>query len=519
MLSPSRLYPAAAVGCAVALMLLAALVHTRVPPVASTGHRPVEVRAQAAVPRIDRVARQLLASDKVRVERALHAAVGQRRPFLNLGPTVPTVVVPGPGRYSLADLPKAALSRRGPTTILRLPVVVAPDARLRIGARRLVLRSTATVRANVNVVGGGLLMRGTRVRSSGPDTDPSDGRAYVLVQGGHMMLRRVHASHLGFATGRTSGVAWMHRFGTPSTGGAIDSTFTRNLFGVYSSGASGLRFVRDKFIANDVYGFDPHGPPPGTGNAPGLGSNDFLVKDSVSAYNGRHGFIFSSGCHRNRMIDSVAHHNGGSGFVIDDGRPRGGLLNPSNDNLLRGIEARDNGRVGVVIEGGKNNQVREAVLVNNSFGVRVTDAARDTIVADSRIDATRWTALALSDQARASILRTTVHGATVGIDSEGGARLEQVSVTDAVVTGLRLEPTDVVAEVSVAGTGRRTVEGIQEVTASAWRSDKPPRDALTPILGNLRHQVWLLLMMTPVVLWSAVRLRHRVRNFTTRTGL
>lgn len=517
--SHKGLYTAFVSVCAAGLIVAAAAVHDRVPPLASTGYEAAETPPQAAVPQVSARARRLIDADERRRESAVRAAVGRHRPFLDRSMSRPTAVLPGPGPYTLSDLPRRALVRGPAGVSLRLPLVVTPGAKLVISRHRLLLRSSAKVRANITVIGATLVVRGTRISSVGPDTDLRDGRAYMLVQGGRMTLRDARVSHLGFATGRTSGVAWMHRFGVPSTGGAVDSTFTRNLFGVYSSGATGLRFVRDRFMYNDVYGFDPHGAPPGMSNDPGLGSNEFLVRDSVAAYNGRHGFIFSSGCNDNRILDSFAHHNGGSGFVIDDGKPRSGLVRPSNDNVLQGIEARDNASVGVVIEGGSANQIRDARLVNNAFGVRITDATRDTVVVDSDIQATRWTALAVSDRARARIDAVRIDGATVGVDSSGGAALHDVTVTDAVVAGLRLQPTDVTVGVSVGGLGRRAVDGIQQVRTSEWRSDKAQADELTEVLSSVRHQVWLVLLITPVVLWSIARLVQRTRNLTTRTGL
>lgn len=517
--SRSSLYTVLVTLCAVGLIAAAAAVHDQVPPVADTGYVAAQTPPEAAVPAVTKRAERLIDADRERGNRAVRAAAGKKKPFLNRSSGSATAVLPGPGRYRLRDLPPKAFVRRPSGIELRLPLVVAPGARLVIAQRKLLLRSTEKVRANVTVIDATLRVRGTRIRSVGPDTDPRDGRAYVLALGARMTMRGVHVSHLGFGTGRTSGVAWVHNFGIPSTGGAVDSTFRRNLFGVYSSGAAGLRFVRDRFVYNDVYGFDPHGSPPGMGNAPELGSNDFLVRDSLAAYNGRHGFIFSSGCNDNRVLDSISHHNGGSGFVIDDGKPRSGLVRPSNNNVLRGIEARDNAGVGVVIEGGTANEVQSALLVNNAFGLRITDGTRDTVVADTDIQSTQWTALAISDRARAQVDGVRIDGATVGVDSDGGARLHDVAVNDAAVAGLRMQPTDVVIGVQVSGVGRRAVDGIQQVQTSEWGSDNAASDGLTETLSSLRHQVWLLLLIPPVVLWSIARVLQRTRNLSTRTGL
>jgi hypothetical protein len=394
---------------------------------------------------------------------------------------------------------------------------------LTITDRRLLLSSTPRVRANVVAVGGRLVLRDVSVRSrgadGGPDLDLHDGRAYLQVQAGHMALRSVRATHLGFATGSTSGVAWMQRLGIPSTGGATDSTFAHNLYGVYSSGASGLRFLRDRFVHNHVYGFDPHGAPPGAGTNEALGTNDTLVSDSIAAYNGRHGFIFSSGCHRNVVRNSISRFNGGNGFVIDDGRIRGTVVNPSNDNTLRNVVATRNGGTGVVIEGGRDNAVVASRIDTNRAGVRISDRARNAVVRDTTVVNTLWTAISVSEGSTAHIDSVSVTAAAVGVRSTGMSNITGVVVQNAAVAGFQLQPTDRVVRASVTGTGARTVDGIHFVDASGWTTTMPGSSGHLRLLSTTRHQVWILLFLVPMVLWSGARLVHFVRNLTTRTGL
>jgi hypothetical protein len=495
-------------------------------PVSREGYSAPVVPALAAVPKTDPAARRLLRADRLRVDRALRAVEARSKPFLDrsvAGP--PTVVVPA-GRHDLTDLIRKlpnAFAVRGRTVVLQLPLIVTPRARLTITDRRLLLSSTPRVRANVVAVGGRLVLRDVSVRSrgadGGPDLDLHDGRAYLQVQAGHMALRSVRATHLGFATGSTSGVAWMQRLGIPSTGGATDSTFAHNLYGVYSSGASGLRFLRDRFVHNHVYGFDPHGAPPGAGTNEALGTNDTLVSDSIAAYNGRHGFIFSSGCHRNVVRNSISRFNGGNGFVIDDGRIRGTVVNPSNDNTLRNVVATRNGGTGVVIEGGRDNAVVASRIDTNRAGVRISDRARNAVVRDTTVVNTLWTAISVSEGSTAHIDSVSVTAAAVGVRSTGMSNITGVVVQNAAVAGFQLQPTDRVVRASVTGTGARTVDGIHFVDASGWTTTMPGSSGHLRLLSTTRHQVWILLFLVPMVLWSGARLVHFVRNLTTRTGL
>jgi hypothetical protein len=495
-------------------------------PEAREGYSAPVVPALAAVPSEDRASRQLLRADRRRIDSALRAGQRRSKPFLDRSVAGPASLVVPTGRHELSDLIRKvpdAFAVRGRTVVLRLPLIITPQARLTIADRRLLLSSTARLRANVVAVGGRLVLRDVSVRSRGPDGGPDlnlqDGRAYVQVQAGHMILRAVRATHLGFATGSTSGVAWMQRLGVPSTGGATDSTFAHNLYGVYSSGASGLRFLRDRFVHNHVYGFDPHGAPPGEGTNEALGTNDTLVSDSIAAYNGRHGFIFSSGCHRNVVRNSISRFNGGNGFVIDDGRMRGTLVNPSNDNTLRNVVATRNGGTGVVIEGGRDNALVSSRVDTNRAGVRISDRARNAVVRDTTIVNTLWTAISIAEGSTAHVDSVSVTAAAVGVRSTGMSTVTGVVVDNAAVAGFQLQPTDRVIRASVTGTGARTVDGIHSVDASGWTTTMPASSGHVRLLSTTRHQVWILLFLIPLVLWSGARLVHFVRNLTTRTGL
>lgn len=207
---------------------------------------------------------ELRARDKAQVTAALKALSTQTDAFIApalVEPrSTPVLVLPGRATpYDLAALaaqhPIALSARPDSAILLHLPVIVGPGATLGADAttaRTVLLTSSARGYAPLIAAGGTIAFTGTAfqplaVRSFDPstgqaDTDLTDGRAYVSASATRMDLDHVVASDLGFLVGETSGVAWMARGGTPSSGGASDSTFTRNYFGAYSSGAVGLVF-------------------------------------------------------------------------------------------------------------------------------------------------------------------------------------------------------------------------------------------------------------------------------------
>ena len=69
----------------------------------------------------------------------------------------------------------------------------------------------------------------------------------------------------------------------------------------------------------------------------------------------------------------------------------------------------------------------------------------------------------------------------------------------------------------VAGRGARTVDGLHEVDSAAWSTTEPEVEAGVALRSTVRHQVWLALLVTPLVLWVGVRVIGLVRN-STRNG-
>ena len=212
--------------------------------------------------------------------------------------------------------------------LIRASIEVPPGSRLTVSGATspdVRLLSSPTAFAVIIARGGTLDIHGdeqtpVRISSWDPDaadvdTEPADGRSFLLTFGGRMDIAHADIGHLGFGTGTSSGVAWRGTdhapgvSGTKAVGDVTDAVLHHNWFGAYTFEAQGMRFLDSTFRDNAAYGFDPHDL-----------SNDFLVERNVAHGNGRHGFFFSRGCDGNVLRDNVAYDNRGHGFMIDDGR-------------------------------------------------------------------------------------------------------------------------------------------------------------------------------------------------------
>lgn len=442
------------------------------------------------------------------------------------------VVPPRDRHYTLPELaddfPQVITQQPDGVFLLKHSLVTI-DSTLQIGApevSRVLLRSDANGYAFIAPVRGSLVIEGTPQQPIGfasfnpetqqPDTVEADGRAYLRALGSRMTLKDAVLTELGYLTGAASGVAWMRYYGIRPTGGAQDTIFARNHFGAYSSAADALVFDRTEFRDNRVYGFDPH-----------TDSNNLIVKDSIATGNGKHGIIFSEGCHDALIVDSQSSDNGGAGFFIDDGNPDRGAIIGSNRNVLQNLTATNNG-VAVIIEGGTANVINGLTAVNNAYGVWIKEAAEQTAVSGISVTATLNTGVRLDPgTTRTAIAQATVDGVPVGLDIDNSTNN---TVTNAMFVatnnGLQL-PGDQTGNTfhnvsligaswnPVVGTTGQPVDIPAGVDASAWR-EPPGTSVLATLIARVLQPlglfIWLCLLLPPLLLWIPARRRRRAKQ-------
>ncbi|MDQ1248720.1 MAG: Right-handed parallel beta-helix repeat-containing protein, partial [Actinomycetota bacterium] len=410
-----------------------------------------------------------------------------------------------PSAYATITSVQATLELFGtedrPLAVRSLDLVQSPDA-------------AASTHAESGASGQPSAAAGSPTDSASPDTDLSDGRAYIRAAGSRMDFDHVTVSNLGFLLGESSGVAWMSRDGIPATGGARDSTFTGNYFGAYSSGADGLIISRSQFTNNIVYGFDPH-----------TGTTNTLVEYSVAARNGRHGFIFSSACDHNEIRDSESYLNVGAGFVVDDGADNQAIgPQPSDANTLLRVNAHDNGRSGIVIEGGAANSVVAARVDDNPYGIWVKNAAEGTTISETKVTNSAGSAVRLDPTTRYSTLSdSTIAASTIGVDinSAQGTHLERVTIANSSTAGIVVHSDlsgTTFDQVDISGTGRDAIVHADEnvevsnlpgLQVDSWARSTVTGDHWWDSLPFAKLLPWLLILGIPALVWIPIRWRWR----------
>lgn len=351
----------------------------------------------------------LQARELQRSSRLSEQALAQTGPTLVAAafpePAPTLTLPPRQAPYELSELVQTvpdAFGRVGDAVLVRASIEVPAGAHLVVDSS-----TTPDVRLASSPVGfttvisrGGLVdLVGTTERplrvaswdeaAAANDTEPSDGRSFLLSFGGQMNVTNADVGYLGFGTGTSSGVAWRggsldgNVSGVPATGDVTSSVLHDNWFGAYTYEAADMTWRGNTFAGNATYGFDLQDA-----------SEGFLVEGNVARGNGRHGFTSAGGSERNIMRDNVSYENAGHGFMIDDGRSEDSdtaeaARVPSNDNQIVDNRAYDNAGSGIEIEGGTGNVVKGNVLERNHVGVRVRNDASvvvaDNVVADSRL--------------------------------------------------------------------------------------------------------------------------------------
>jgi len=363
---------------------------------------------------------------------------------------LPTIVLaPREEPYRLAELREelpSAFGQVGPATLVRASIEVPTGASLRIDVAEtpdVRLASSATGFATIISRGGQVNISGTpeqpvRITSwdegqQSYDTDPADGRAFLLTFGGRMDITGADIGNLGFGTGTSSGVAWRggpqgegQPEGPPAYGNVSSTVLHDNWFGAYTSEAVDMQWTGNTFANNQAYGFDPHNL-----------SDKFLVENNVAYGNGRHGFMLAQGSDGNIVRNNQAYDNRGHGFVVDDGASENADASTSglasNNNEIVNNRAYDNDGSGVEIEGGTGNVVRENVLERNHVGVRIKEGASVSVAENTITDSRLFGVNVLEGAGDVSVSDNRVTGgwASIALSEAGGAELTGNVLEDA----------------------------------------------------------------------------------------
>ncbi len=253
--------------------------------------------------------------------------------------------------------------------------------------------------------------------AGGVDTDPDNGRAYILAKyDATLNIRNADIGYLGSADGESYGVSWRDVNATAEptvlrsrvTGEVLNSKFHHLYYGIYTYQASNMVFRGNQFYQNIRYGFDPHDY-----------THDVLVEDNIAYENGAHGFIISRGCNNFIIRNNKSYNNFDAGetslahgFMLDPGSPNSpDPQAASYDNLLENNEAYGNEGYGVRVLGSINNQILGNNFHHNQQGIVADVNSPDNLISNNTLNQNTSYGLVLRETAdRTTVTNNTVNG-------------------------------------------------------------------------------------------------------------
>jgi parallel beta-helix repeat protein len=235
---------------------------------------------------------------------------------------------------------------------------------------------------------GNVDIRSTLVSSwdpaaQGPDTDSSNGRAFIhvnsLEENGVAMESRMdvvdsEVGYLGFYDAESYGLVWKVRGGhlDPTIydrvevyGDIRNSYIHHNFMGMYSYGSLGMVIDNNEVAHNESYGIDPHDD-----------SDELVITNNDVHDNGRHGIICSRRCN-NLVITGNDSYRNLHGIM---------LHREVIDTLVENNRSYDNADTGIVIFESHNNIVRNNVVTGNENGIRLSLGSYNNLIEGNTVE-------------------------------------------------------------------------------------------------------------------------------------
>ena len=401
-------------------------------------------------------------------------------------------LVTGQSTYTAADLVRDGALRLLPhgAALLESSVFVAAGVHLDLSSLdvgTIYLDSTPFGSASIVGWGGTLDFRGTRQHpltiqgwdraTNQPAADIGNGRPYIREVAGRMTLSNVRVSSLWFWSGRTGGVAWTGLATHPSTGGATSTTFTGNTYGAFVTRGHNVRFSADLFESNQLDGLHMHRDTVGAS-----------ATRSSAVRNGQNGFHVDRATQRVVLLDDVSQHNATNGFLVD-GRPlvstasaSGNGVSPGSGTRIENSAALDNGRTGILIEGGNGTVLKADQVCARRTGIALRYGASNTIVDGNDVRCRPRTGLSIGPTAPATLLSgNAVSGARIGVlvSSSGHVEMDNSLITRGRVFGI-----------SVRGASSVVVGKRNVVSGTGYRALNVRADSKPPALSGSNTTAW-----------------------------
>lgn len=230
---------------------------------------------------------------------------------------------------------------------------------------------------------GTIDIRSTRITSwnettGQPDTDSSDGRAYIHVRSrladdgtpeeSRMDIINSEISYLGHNGAEAYGIAWKvlgNDFDAVDIYGDIKgSHIHHNYMGMYSYGAYGMEIMDNEVAYNESYGIDPHDD-----------SDTLKIINNYAHDNGNHGIICSRRCDNLTIRGNTSVRN------------RHGIMlhRDTTDSVVEDNIVTDNRDTGIVLFESHRNVVRNNEVARNNHGIRLSLGSHDNLIENNLI--------------------------------------------------------------------------------------------------------------------------------------
>ncbi len=246
--------------------------------------------------------------------------------------------------------------------LLKANVLINPTAQLSVidPVKELRLESIPGNFVNINAYRGGyLLINAIKVTSwdsatNVVDQNTANGRSYLVAQeGGRMDIVNSEIAYLGWGANEVSGLAWRKRLTsanatTGATGTVQGSNIHDNYYGLFASGAYGLKILNNQVHNNLGYGIDARD----SSEALEIASNDVFA-------NADNGLVIGRQSQNNQVHDNQVHDHTQDGIVLEQS---------ATANLISNNNAFNN-RTGIALSQASANQVQNNQLHNNVTGV------------------------------------------------------------------------------------------------------------------------------------------------------
>ncbi|HUR41869.1 MAG TPA: right-handed parallel beta-helix repeat-containing protein [Verrucomicrobiae bacterium] len=301
-------------------------------------------------------------------------------------------------RAGTPSLPASALVRSGNTWTLNAYLHVEDGTTLQLHGSaiggdvdELRIKSDSGGFVYVWAEHGNLHIDSTRIRSwnasaSAPDTNHTDGRAFIRVRSyidgsglareSRMDIIDSDVGYLGYNAAESYGLAWkvIGDHGTNYElfdkvdvfGDIIGSDIHHNYFGVYTYGHNGGQWLDNHVHDNVKYGFDPHDD-----------SDNLLIQGNDVHDNGNHGIIASKRCNNVTIRNNRSYGNTGNGIM---------LHRASNDALVEGNQSYLNTDSGIALYANRRSIVRNNIFLDNAnAGIRLSNGEQDSVIDNNEV--------------------------------------------------------------------------------------------------------------------------------------